>query len=55
MTSGMFTVVNSRNKPFVRVAKNKQHFAAGDDLVFLLGQDIVFPGRDPILTTYNCG
>eukprot|EP00038_Savillea_parva_P025264 m.46951 g.46951 ORF g.46951 m.46951 type:complete len:805 (+) comp6825_c0_seq1:178-2592(+) len=53
-TTGTFNVVaDGSHRPFVRVSEGGHYFAAGDAPVFLLGQDIVFPGRDPILTTYN--
>lgn len=54
VTEGSFVAVSTGRRSFVRVANNGQFFSAGDVPIFLLGQDIVFPGRDPILTTYNC-
>lgn len=38
---------------FASVAPGRQHFRAGESTpLFLLGENIVFPGPDPILTTY---
>lgn len=42
------------DKGFARVAPNGQFFETSDNAtLYLLGENIVFPGRDPILTTYN--
>ena len=39
---------------FASVAPGQQYFRAGNSTpLFLLGENIVFPGPDPILTTYN--
>ena len=39
---------------FASVAPGQQYFRAGDSApLFLLGENIVFPGPDPILTDYN--
>eukprot|EP00041_Stephanoeca_diplocostata_P017045 m.339087 g.339087 ORF g.339087 m.339087 type:complete len:724 (+) comp20575_c0_seq4:99-2270(+) len=42
------------NQGFARVSPNRQFFETSDNsTLYLLGENIVFPGRDPILTTYN--
>lgn len=53
LRSGSFDVVDSSRGPFVHVASGGQFFEAGGQPVFLLGENMVFPGRDPIITSYN--
>ena len=54
-TTGEFDAVAEGAQPgFVRVAPGKQYFQRDTgELVYVLGENMAFPGRDPILTTYN--
>ena len=56
-TSGTLRVATGRRDSvagFASVAPGQQFFRAGDSSpLFLLGENIPFPGPDPILTTYN--
>jgi|EP01047_Picozoa_sp_COSAG01_P011738 hypothetical protein len=57
MASGSLHVVGEGRRSshgFASVAPGQQYFRAGNSTpLFLLGENIVFPGPDPILTTYN--
>jgi hypothetical protein len=54
-TSGRLRVSGGSDVPgFATVGRGQQYFRAGNSTqLFLLGENIVFPGPDPILTTYN--
>jgi len=54
-SAGAFRSIDAGRRPFVRVStmSGSQYFAAGEQAVFLLGENIAFPGKDPIVTDYN--